>query len=163
MISGFARLLTAIPAALFLGCMAPPADSPPESHESAAAEPLQQTGDQAGLGSGFLVWESNRSGRWRIWIRDLADGEARQLSPDEGRNLHCCPHISPDGERIVFLSLGPKQGGYPKRGAVGAMMSIRPDGSDLESLLPAARNYYENRAVVWRSPSELIYIRTAAI
>lgn len=120
--------------------------------------PPKATGSIA-LGTGFLVWESNRSGRWRLWIRDLADGPARQLTPDEGRNLHCCPHISPDGERIAFLSLGPEEDGYPKGGAVGALRWIRPDGSDVETLVPAARNYYENRAVVWRSSSQLIYIR----
>lgn len=156
---GFARLLSPFLAALVLGCVAPAADSPPEPRDPPAAESPPKAAGDTGLGDGFVVWESNRSGRWRIWIRDLAGGEAAQLSPDEGRNLHCCPHISPDGERIVYLSLGPEQAGYPKGGAVGTMMWIQPDGSGSASLLPAARNYYENRAAVWRSPSELIYIR----
>ena len=146
-------------ALLLLGCVAPAADSPPESDEVLPAEPLPTAAERADLGSGFLVWESNRSGRWRIWTRDLAGGEPRQLSPDEGRNLHCCPHISPDGEGLVYLSLRPDQDGYPRGGAVGAMMWIRPDGSGVKALLPEARNYYENRAAVWRSPSELVYIR----
>lgn len=157
--SGLDRLLTPCLALLLLGCVAPAADSPPEPQEPLPAEPLAKAAEKTDLWGGFLVWESNRSGRWRIWARDLAGGEAQQLSPDEGRNLHCCPHISPDGESIVYLSLGPDQDGYPQAGAVGALMRIRPDGSGAESLLPAARNYYENRAVVWRSPSELVFIR----
>ena len=158
--AGLVRLVIPGLAALFLGCQAPAADSPPEPREPPPAEPSPTAAEKTDLGNGFLVWESNRSGRWRIWTRDLAGGEARQLSPDEGRNLHCCSHISPDGKRIVYLSLGPDQDGYPQGGAVGAMMLIRPDGSGVESLLPAARNYYENRAAVWRSPSELVYIRS---
>jgi hypothetical protein len=109
-------------------------------------------------GTGFVVWESNRSGSWRIWYREMASGEPRQLSPDEGRRIHCCPHISPDGESIVYLSLPPDQKLYPKGGAVGRMDWIRPDGTDHKTLLDSARNYYENRAAVWRSPNELIYI-----
>ena len=157
--TGPGRILAPCSLALILGCGAPAENSPPEPPNSPPGEPSPRAIEQIGLGNGFLVWESNRSGRWRIWIRDLAGGEARQLSPNEGRNLHCCPHISPDGERIVYLSLAPDQKGYPRGGAVGVMMWIRPDGSDVESVLPAARNYYENRAAVWRSPSELIYLQ----
>jgi len=157
--TGPGRILAPCSLALILGCGAPAENSPPEPPNSPPGEPSPRAIEQIGLGNGFLVWESNRNGRWRIWIRDLAGGEARQLSPNEGRNLHCCPHISPDGERIVYLSLAPDQKGYPRGGAVGVMMWIRPDGSDVESVLPAARNYYENRAAVWRSPSELIYLQ----
>ena len=112
-----------------------------------------------GLGKGFLIWESNRTGRWRLWIRDLAGGEPTQLTPDEGRRLHCCPHISPDGRQIAYLSLPPDQDGYPRGGAVGTLMMIQPDGSQPRSIADEARNYYENRAAVWKSRSEIIYIR----
>ena len=53
---------------------------------------------------GFVVWESNRSGHWRIWTRRL-DGEGlRQLTPHEERRAHFSPHLSPDGRHLVYLS-----------------------------------------------------------
>ena len=112
------------------------------------------------LGPGFVVWESNRTGSWRLWIRQLDGGEARQLTPDEGPRIHCCPHIAPDGQSIAYLSLPADQRLYPRGGAVGRLDWIRPDGSGQKTLLGSARNYYENRSAVWRSPSELIYIES---
>ncbi|MGB5294349.1 MAG: LamG-like jellyroll fold domain-containing protein [Thermoanaerobaculia bacterium] len=113
---------------------------------------------RSSLGDGFVVWESNRSGSWRLWSRDLDESPPRQLTPDEGPRLHCCPHISPDGRWIAYLSLAADQQGYPQGGAHGALRRIRPDGTGDQLLLPDARNYYENRAVVWRSTDELIFI-----
>lgn len=141
-----------------VACAEPAVDSAATAapHRRAAIAPDEPPG--AALGDGYLVWESNRSGRWRLWIRDLGGGEPRQLTPDERRWIHCCPHVSPDGEQIAFLSLPPDQDGYPAGGAVGAMRLIRPDGSGLREILTEARTYYENRAAVWRSPTELIYI-----
>ena len=37
----------------------------------------------AQLGPGFVVWESNRTGRWRIWRRELDGSNLRQISPEE--------------------------------------------------------------------------------
>ncbi len=47
-----------------------------EISESAAESPVvekeQHSGSPTGmLGDGFVVWESNRSGNWRLWRRDL--------------------------------------------------------------------------------------------
>ena len=134
-----------------------------EISESAVETPVVDTEQHADsptaiLGSGFVVWESNRSGNWRLWLRDLDGAAARQLTPDEGPRLHCCPHISPDGQWIAYMSLGADQQGYPEGGAHGALRLIRPDGTSDRLLLPEARNYYENRAVVWRSEEELIFV-----
>lgn len=131
--------------------------------ETTVDEPIVEDGSgaestQSVLGSGFVVWESNRSGNWRLWLRDLDGAEPVQLTPDEGARLHCCPHISPDGRWIAYLSLAADQQGYPQGGAHGALRLIRPDGTEDHLLLPDARNYYENRAVVWRSADELIFI-----
>ena len=56
------------------------------------------------LGSGFVVWESNRTGRWRLWRRELDGSGLRQISPEESGRDHYCPHLSPDGTRLVYLS-----------------------------------------------------------
>ncbi|MEJ2084593.1 MAG: hypothetical protein P8Y44_02810 [Acidobacteriota bacterium] len=109
-------------------------------------------------GEGFVVWESNRTGRWRIWIRDLAGGQAAQLTPDDGPRIHCCPHISPDGAWIAYLELEADQKGYPRGGALGSMVLVRSDGSDSRQIVNSARNYFENRAAVWRTAESLIFI-----
>ena len=51
----------------------PAAPEGPRHHDEASTHEL---------GSGFVVWESNRSGAWRLWIRELGAGGARQLTAD---------------------------------------------------------------------------------
>ena len=55
-------------------------------------------------GGGFVVWESNRSGAWRIWHRKLDGSDLRRLTPDEKGRDHFCAHIRPDGKKLVYLS-----------------------------------------------------------
>jgi hypothetical protein len=128
----------------------------PEPAASAASAPREERAE--GLGEGFLVWESNRSGSWRIWTRSLDGGRPRQLSPEEPGSQHYAPHISPDGRWVAYLSA--RDGGreYAESGVVGALHLIAPEGGEPREVVPAARTYFENRAVVWRSPEELIYI-----
>ncbi len=114
--------------------------------------------DGSNLGEGFLVWESNRTGKWRIWTRGLSVPAARQLSPDQGASPHCCPHISPDGAWVAYLRLD-GVGGYAAGGATGELRLIRPDGTDDHAVGGRARALHENRGVVWRDPNELIYLR----
>ncbi|HYN19462.1 MAG TPA: LamG-like jellyroll fold domain-containing protein [Thermoanaerobaculia bacterium] len=110
-------------------------------------------------GRGFVVWESNRSGRWRLWIQDLRGSEPRQLTPEDGARIHCCPHISPDGAWIAWLSLDPGPDRYPeKRAESGALKLIRPDGTGLRDLVPRARAYGEHRAAVWHGRQDLVFI-----
>ncbi len=114
--------------------------------------------EELGLGPGFVVWESNRGGAWRIWIRDLAGGRPRRLSSDEPGRDHCCPHISPDGRRVSYISGSGGGREYPPDGFLGELRVIAPDGTGDLVVAPVARSYFENRAVVWRSPRELIHI-----
>jgi hypothetical protein len=115
-------------------------------------------------GRGFVVWESNRSGRWRLWIQDLDglgldDSDPRQLTPDEDDRIHCCPHIAPDGSALAWLSLDPGPDRYPEeRAEAGVLRLIRPDGSGLRELAPRARAYGEHRAAIWHGPRDLLYI-----
>ncbi len=115
------------------------------------------------VGEGFLVWESNRSGAWRIWTRRLDGGEPRQLSPEERGRDHCCPHISPDGTRVAYLSLPAPFREYPPGGLLGVLRLMGADGSGDRVLVPEARTHHENRAVVWREPDELIYLSAARV
>ena len=146
---------------LVQGCDAVPV---PPTGEAGAVEPELEVAApaaapaSASLGNGFLVWESNRSGAWRIWTRSLDGGEARQLTADEPGRQHYAPHISLDGTLIAYLSA--RDGGrrYPDGGVVGELRLIEPDGGATRPLVEGARTYFENRSAVWRSASELIFI-----
>ncbi len=109
-------------------------------------------------GSGLVVWESNRSGAWRIWSASLESRAPRQLTADESGRRHCCPHISPDGRRIVFLSLpaGPQR--YLDDDARGSLRWVTIDGREGGEVAEGARTYFEHRAAVWVSENELRYI-----
>jgi hypothetical protein len=131
---------------------------------SEAAPPVRAATSRASRawtppGKGFVVWESNRTGRWRLWAQRLDGSGLRQLTPDEGERIHCCPHVSPDGIRIAYLSLEPGPDRYPeKRPETGALRLIRPDGAGQRTLAPAARAYGEHRAAVWHGADRLVFI-----
>jgi len=130
---------------------------------AAGAEDLSAIGEfdvdaAAALGRGFLVWESNRTGAWRIWTRALGGSGLRQLSPEEPGRQHCCAHISPDGRRVVYLSLSGRGQKYPGGKDTGTLRLIGADGRGDRELVSAARTYHESRAAVWRSDSELIHL-----
>jgi hypothetical protein len=134
-------------------------DSPDEARESPDdwVERWQQMGK---LGRGFLVWESNRTGRWRIWYRELDGSGLRQLSPDEEGRDHFAPHIAPDGTHLVYLSYPAPWNAYqsiPQGVSVPLHLLRLGDGSD-RVLVPSARSYKEDRAAVWIGNHELIYI-----
>lgn len=113
----------------------------------------------ARFGDGFLVWESVRSGNWRIWTRRLDGSGLRQLSPDEGDRQHCCPHIAPDGSAVAYLSVPPvARHQYPPGGLVGPLRVMAADGTEDRAVVPLARDYGDHRVAVWRSPRELIHL-----
>ena len=108
---------------------------------------------------GFVTWESNRTGDWRIWMRRLEGSPPRQLSPDEADLQHCCAHISPDGSRVAYLSRRTPKDEYPEEEVAGELRVIRPDGTEERTLVVDARPYgWGNRSVVWRNDQSLIYI-----
>ncbi|MDX1502988.1 MAG: LamG-like jellyroll fold domain-containing protein [Thermoanaerobaculia bacterium] len=126
----------------------------------AARAPVETSavGELESLGEGFVVWESDRGGAWRIWRRDLDGSPPRPLSPDEPGRAHCCAHVSPDGSRLVYLSLEPGQTGYEEEGGLGELRLMAADGSGQRVVAPAARTYFENRAAVWHGGEQVVYI-----
>ena len=108
---------------------------------------------------GFVVWESNRGGAWRLWSRDLEGGGApRQISKDDGSTAHCCAHIAPDGRSVAYLRLPKGAETYPLDGASGPLHLLDLETGEDRRLLDEARTYFEHRAVVWKSSRELIFI-----
>lgn len=117
-----------------------------------------QGGASGSAERGWVVWESNRTGAFRIWIRPLAGGEARQLSRNEPGRDHCCAHLSPDGQRVAFLSV---PGGAKKYGGaemLGQLRLVDVAGRRERTIAPRARHYGEHRAASWWSDDELAYI-----
>lgn len=115
-------------------------------------------GDAAAWGPGVVVWESNRTGAFRIWTRPLEGGDARQLSPEEPGRDHCCAHISPDGRRVAYLSLPGGARAYLPPETPGVLRLIEADGTLDRVAAPVARAYGEHRAAIWWTAGELVYI-----
>jgi len=107
---------------------------------------------------GFVVWESNRSGRFRIWIRPLAGGEARRLSPDEPQRDHCCARISPDGARVAYLSVPIERRKYDPPTVPGVVHLVRLDDGVDRVVIERVRRQGGHRAIVWWSSSQLAYL-----
>jgi len=107
---------------------------------------------------GYVVWESDRTGRWRLWTRRLDGSGLRQLSPEEEGRDHFCPHISPDGDRIVYLSYPAGQHAYQDHRGGVPMHLMRADGTDDRIVVEQARAYFEDRAALWIDDHQFVYI-----
>lgn len=163
--------------ALALGLVAVPAcGQPPQAVDE--PESLGQALGSQRLGAGFVVWESARGGDWRIWTRRLDGSGLRQLTSDErasgaegsatrrqGSEQHCCPHLSPSGRRLAYLSRAVPRERDARREVAGTLLLLDLDrdpvspGDPPRVLSTAARTYGRgHRAVVWRNEHELIYL-----
>lgn len=113
----------------------------------------------APIGRGFVIWESNRSGHWRIWRRELDGSGLRQISPEEAGREHYCPHLAPDGRRLVYLSYPTGLDTYDHRPTEGMPLYVLSSEGGQPKLAAAhARDYYEDRAAVWFDNDRLAYI-----
>lgn len=114
----------------------------------------------ARLGGGLVVWESSRTGDWRIWHRALDGSDLRQLSPDEKDRDHLAPHVSPDGTRVAYVSVPHSLMLNWREDAPDKipMYLINVDGSGLKQISPNARTYGGDRAAVWLDNDNLIYL-----
>jgi hypothetical protein len=108
------------------------------------------------LGDGFVVWETNRTGFWRIRIRNLDGTGERQLVPDEPGRNHFGPIISPDGEHIAFVSCPHGIDPNNPKGHPVPLYLVRPDGTGLRKIVDNVR--MGARSVVWENQETLIYL-----
>ena len=114
---------------------------------------------ETALPQGVAVWESNRTGDWRIWTSRLDGSGLRQLSREEPGRQHGCPHISPDGRWVAYLSSSEGKDSYPEPESPGELRLAASDGSQERVLADAARSYsWGHRCAVWKSPRELIHL-----
>ncbi|MEM7356892.1 MAG: hypothetical protein AAF657_39125, partial [Acidobacteriota bacterium] len=114
MLPNYSTLLLSTCLVSLLAC----GDPPPQATPQPAPGDAELVATEA-PGEGYVVWESNRTGDWRLWLRDLDGSPPRQLTPDGDNRQHCCAHIAPGGERVAYLSLPRGTANYPKGGASG--------------------------------------------
>jgi hypothetical protein len=121
---------------------------------------LEGWADVGQAGDGVVVWESDRTGRWRIWARDLDGGRLRQVTPDEDGRDHYCPHISPDGQRLLYLSYPRNRNGYQDHRSTDAVpLHLLDLATGADSIVTDdARAYFEHRAAVWVDANTFNYI-----
>jgi len=123
------------------------------------AQAVRRRPEQGVPARGTLVWESSRSGDWRIWTRRLEGSAARQISPDEAGRQHCCAHLSPDGSRLVYLSRSVPRDRYGQ-GKAGDLRLVSLEEGSERTLVRDARPYgWGNRSVLWHDDRKLAWIR----
>ncbi len=144
------------------GCSDPdePADAGLAAVGASPAEARDAYASLAALGNGFVVWESNRTGSWRIWTRGLDGSGLRQLSPDEPERDHFGAHVSPDGTRIAYLSYPRGRNSYhpvPPDVPIELRILHLADGRE-QTVARDARSYGQSRSVVWIDGHRLFYV-----
>lgn len=114
----------------------------------------------ASMGEGFIAWETNREGPWRIYGTALAGGPPRRLSAEEGKRIHQCPHLSPDGRHLAYLSLPPGSSTYSGKikGKIQLRLLHLPSGRDRVVLEDVGWTTGGNRAVTWIDADSFYYI-----
>ncbi len=136
---------------------APGAAAAPGDPAAAPAAPAS-AGDRARLADGLVVWESNRTGSWRLWSSRLDGSELKQISPEDGRQ-HCCPHISPDGKLVAYLNLPRDIESYTRQPEEAELRLIGSDGKGERVAAPRAQTYGRgNRAAIWHAARKLQFI-----
>lgn len=109
------------------------------------------------MGDGFLVWERKVEGTWQIWTRSL-DGltAERRLIPEEEGKDHFCPKISPDGNRLAYMSY--VRGSSPTDPVEGSLWVMDLRTQERKLLAARARSYQGDRAVLWMDAKTLCHI-----
>jgi Tol biopolymer transport system component len=104
-----------------------------------------------------IIWSSNRSGNYEIWIANPDGSAVRKVTQDGGNAEN--PTATPDGQWIVYSSGNPDKAGLWK---------IRPDGADATRLFAGRATIPEvspdGRHAVFRSftgkyPARLLVAR----
>src|SRR5665213_1225614 len=112
------------------------------------------------LGDGFIVWESLRTDRWRIWTIKLDGSGLHQLTADEPGRDHYAPKINPGGTKMIYLSLSADAATNDRPLDVkGDLHLIDIDGKNDHVIVHGAMKYNGwDRAVVWFDDRTLAYI-----
>ncbi len=105
----------------------------------------------------YITWESNRSGRWDIWLYEFNSGNTFNLTKNLLSPSFCCPTVSPDGKNLVFIALSTKQTGYDKS-SEGEIVIYNLITKKITRTGLNATTYGENRFATWKDNKTLVYI-----
>jgi Tol biopolymer transport system component len=92
-----------------------------------------------------IVYASDRSGNFDIWVRALDGTEARQLTQAPSQETQ--PAWSPDGTRIVFRSAGPQAGLFLISAKGGRERQLTSFGADPVWSSDASEVFFRMRAL----------------
>lgn len=102
---------------------------------------------------GKIVYATNASGKWEIWIVDAAGGNERQLTQNCFENDSCSqPVVSPDGGYIVFQA---------SRNGVRSIWRMDVDGSNPKQLTEGGTYPSftpDGRFVVYTGPAAVLQV-----
>lgn len=92
---------------------------------------------------GLIVWESNRSGHWELYVMNADGTGARQLThlPQKDYQAYLRPQVSPDGKTILFgygnhanaaeAWVVPTKGGEARKFCAGLPLNWSTDGKSI--------------------------------
>jgi TolB protein len=103
-----------------------------------------------------IVFSSNRSGPWRIWIMNADASAMRQLTKGKPDEHDVDPAFSPDGKTILFSANRDGKTGIWKISADGASRPVRICDGDQAEWSP------DGKKIVFRR-NEKIYIRNLSV
>lgn len=93
-----------------------------------AGKPGLDDGPDYSVDGNYIYFNSDRTGRMKIWRIAAGGGGAEQISPDDEHN-DWFAHPSPDGRWIVFLSYGPEVKGHPPNKDVSLRIIPTPEAA----------------------------------
>lgn len=127
--------------------------------ESTGSEKPEDYSQIAGMGRGFIIWESRRTGNWRLWKIKLDGTGLMQLTPDEKGRDHYRVHISPDGKRLLYLS-------YPEADKTDNLRMqvhlMNTDGTNDRVIISDSMMYLQHTAI-WIDNDRFIYINNDGV
>ena len=112
------------------------------------------------FGRGYVVWESNRQGVWRIYSNTL-DGKQgeKQISPKaDNKTDHMSAQVSPDGSKVLYMEYPVSSRNWKDKPPIGKMHVIDMKTGRDEVLFDKACDYGGGHSVVFADNDSFIYI-----
>ncbi len=112
------------------------------------------------FGDGYVVWESNRQGVWRIYSNTLdgRQGEKQISAKGDNNTDHMSAQVSPDGSRVIYMEYPVSARGWKDRPPVGKMHLVDMKTGADTVLFDRACDYGGGHSVVFTGNDSFIYI-----
>ncbi len=112
------------------------------------------------FGSGYVVWESNRQGVWRIYSNTLdgKQGEKQISAKADGKTDHMSAQVSPDGSKVLYMEYPVSARNWKDRPPIGKMRVIDVKTGSDRVLFDKATDYGGGHSAVFVDNDSFIYI-----